>query len=314
MNTACQPGYFGIFCNQTCPFGYYGPKCGGTCFPVCMPDECDNVKGCLQNFKQTTKNPGKHNGKGTRLWRTILKRPTACKRWIDLRLQRTNILICSFVGKINAGTEYKELIYDSITKSVSVGRETHFIPEQSVPKSEINGMYLLLGFGTLLTIFLFIIAIQLIKNSKFAKRNHLGNQNLSVTNKSVNATLNELNHENTILYSRVENEDKPPHCYLHMNSEYHEIEECMESNGTLPFVSFGGQTIPLHQLPPSEFKRQNSDCMERKQIVYWLNNLNDKAVFTTTKHPMVNFFVILVLGKPQPAEIEDVHSYIDVTG
>lgn len=30
-----------------------------------MPDECNNVKGCQQNFKQTTKkvNPGKHNGK-----------------------------------------------------------------------------------------------------------------------------------------------------------------------------------------------------------------------------------------------------------
>lgn len=133
-------------------------------------------------------------------------------------------------------------------------------------------MYLLLGFGTLLTIFLFIIAIQLIKNSKFAERNHLGNQNLSVTNKSVNATSNELNNGNTILYSRVQNENKPPHCYLHMNSEYHEIKECMESNGTLPFVSashgFGGQTIPLHQFSPSELKRQNSDCMERKQTVY----------------------------------------------
>lgn len=267
MNTACQPGYFGIFCNQTCPLGYYGPKCGGICFPACMPDECNNVKGCQQNFKQTTKkvNPGKHNGKGTRLWLTILKRPTACKRCIDLSLQRTNIWIWSVVGKIKAGTEYKELIYDSITKSA-------FIPEQSVPKSAVNGMHLLLGFGTLLTIFLFIIAIQLIKNSKFAKKNHLGNQNLSVTNKSVNATSNELNHGKTILYSRVQNENKPPHCYLHMNSEYHEIEECMESNGTLPFVSashgFGGQTIPLHQFPPSELKRQNSDYMERKQIVY----------------------------------------------
>lgn len=198
-------------------------------------------------------------------------------------MQRTNNCIWSFVGKINAGTEYKELIYDYITKSVSVEQETHFIPE-SVPKSEINGMYLLLGFGTLLTIFLFIIAIQLIKNSKFAKRNNLGSQNLSVTNKSVNATSNELNHGNTILYSRVENEDKPPHCYLHMNSEYHEIEECMESNGTLPFVSashgFRGQTIPLQQLPTSELKRHNSDCMKRKQIVYRYNNLNDMAVFT----------------------------------
>lgn len=82
LNTACQPGYFGIFCNQTCPLGYYGPKCGGICFPACMPDECDNVKGCRQHFKQTTKKniPGKHNGKGTRLLKTNLKRPTACKK------------------------------------------------------------------------------------------------------------------------------------------------------------------------------------------------------------------------------------------
>lgn len=272
MNTACQPGYFGILCNQTCPLGYYGPKCGGICFPACMPDECDNVKGCPQYFKQTTEKmkPGKHNKKGKRLLKNSLKTPN--KRLIDLSLKGTNILIWSFVGKINAGTEYKQLIYDSITKSVSVGRETHSILDQFMPKSEINGTYLLLGVGAVLTIFLFIIAIQLIKNSKFAKRNHLGSQSVSVTNKSVNATSNEFNHGNTKLYNRVQNENTSHHCYLHMNSEYHEIEECMESNGSLPFVSashgFGRQTIPLHKLSPSELKRQNSDCMKRKQIVY----------------------------------------------
>lgn len=56
--------------------------------------------------------------------------------------------------------------------------------------------------------------------------------------------LNELNYGNIILYSWVQNENKLFYCYFYMNFEYYEIEECMELNGILLFVSvlygFGG--------------------------------------------------------------------------
>lgn len=44
--TACEPGYYGIFCNVSCPPGTFGDKCGGRCFPECTMIFCHHVKGC----------------------------------------------------------------------------------------------------------------------------------------------------------------------------------------------------------------------------------------------------------------------------
>lgn len=50
---ACQPGYFGKFCNQTCPPGFFGLKCGGKCVTECF--NCHPVNGCLSDFEIITK-------------------------------------------------------------------------------------------------------------------------------------------------------------------------------------------------------------------------------------------------------------------
>lgn len=51
--SACQPGYFGKFCNQTCPPGFFGLKCGGQC--VTEYFNCHPVNGCLSDFEIITK-------------------------------------------------------------------------------------------------------------------------------------------------------------------------------------------------------------------------------------------------------------------
>lgn len=54
---ACQPGYYGKFCNTTCPTGYYGLKYGSKCITECF--DCHH--GCLSDFEKTTESKSSGN-------------------------------------------------------------------------------------------------------------------------------------------------------------------------------------------------------------------------------------------------------------
>lgn len=51
--SACVPGYYGTFCNESCPPGTFGDKCGGRCYPECSMKFCHHVKGCQHTIYTT---------------------------------------------------------------------------------------------------------------------------------------------------------------------------------------------------------------------------------------------------------------------
>jgi hypothetical protein len=44
---ACETGYIGLHCKKPCPFPDFGKGCQSSC--NCSEDQCNHVKGCLDN-------------------------------------------------------------------------------------------------------------------------------------------------------------------------------------------------------------------------------------------------------------------------
>lgn len=153
-----------------------------------------------------------------------------------------------------------ELFYSSKTYLQTTEKITLYFSKHSEPKDEININYLLVGVGGAISLFLFILIMQLCKKHTSTKRKstnlRMDNGN-HTTDESTNQTQN-CNRKDSYQIPKV-NKSLP--FYDHMNSEYQEIDECLERKNAFAFFNGQGRFEKKHPLscPSSSCASGNED-------------------------------------------------------
>lgn len=101
------------------------------------------------------------------------------------------------------------------------------LTEKPLQNSEFNTNYLLVGVGIIISIILFIILIQLCKNSKSAYKKQPTQQKRN-DNEMVGESSHRSHSGEEKDYKTISSSRDSSHSYRQMDTVYHEIDECME--------------------------------------------------------------------------------------
>nr|XP_022290647.1 uncharacterized protein LOC111102271 [Crassostrea virginica] len=191
----CSSGYFGDFCNRTCPAGRYGPLCGGVCTPKCSVKKCHHVYGCGE--RNTTTVQAMVSGKDS--------------------------ILITDMPLTKSGTKSNR--FQITTKNVlsTLKGNMPFTTVKPEAKNEFQATHMLVGIGALISLFLFIIIIQLCRKSSSSKSRNITRQ----SNDDTTLNSGSLNQGNIRGYNVI-SEQLKEHSYQPFDVQYAEINESLE--------------------------------------------------------------------------------------
>ncbi|XP_062610255.1 uncharacterized protein LOC134272036 [Saccostrea cucullata] len=205
----CVPGYFGKLCDAVCPRGKFGEGCAGIC--TCSLGDCDHVTGCpRKSHRITTQTVTDH------------QEPYLTKVQIS----------SSAISSGTVKTEFSVPKIENENLSISPTMQTTSLTSVIHTAGQFNSNYLIFGVGLLLAILLIVIIAQLRLRSKSAhkrisRKNLEENNELDVFNDSAIKSRDNDKKQ----YSKLDTDkDKcqKGHVYQHVESEYQEIDVCLE--------------------------------------------------------------------------------------
>lgn len=129
-------------------------------------------------------------------------------------------------------TAKKQTSNEPLFASQSTGKITSFIPQQSGPKDQINLNYLLAGVGGAISLFLLILLMQLCKKHKpFGRK--VASQRTANEDDARDKSTNQAQNWNRKESYQILQGNQSVQCFDRMNPEYHEIDECLETQNPL---------------------------------------------------------------------------------
>ncbi|XP_078315699.1 uncharacterized protein LOC144620034 [Crassostrea virginica] len=225
----CSSGYYGDFCNRTCPSGSYGPRCGGMCTPKCSAKTCHHVYGCPEIHKTTVQEMTSAIGKNS------LTNEIATQNYAFSPEKES-----AFVTDIpltKRGTKSHRL---QITTRDFLETLQGNIPFKPESKNEFQATYMLLGIGALISLFLFIIVIQLCRRSSSSKTRNISQQ----SNDDTTLNSDSLNQANLRGYNVISEQFKE-HSYRPFDVQYTEINENLEMHIPNALAAQNGDEISV---------------------------------------------------------------------
>ncbi|XP_062584998.1 uncharacterized protein LOC134246641, partial [Saccostrea cucullata] len=216
----CARGYFGKICDTVCPRGKFGEGCAGEC--TCSPKDCDHVSGCPLISQLTTTQAVT----GLHLTKIHTSTPSVSSGIIITKLP----ISTTESYKISTSPTLKPYItIKSRTILYSSEIQTTEIPTDRTTAGQFNSNYTILGVGLILAILLIVIIVQLRLRSKsshktISKKERGENNEINVLSDSSRKPLD----IDIKQYSRLKEEKVKGHVYQRVESEYQEIDECLE--------------------------------------------------------------------------------------
>lgn len=220
------------------------------------------------------------------------------------------LLFFGFVFLIEKGDE---LFYSSKTYLQTTEKITLYFSKHSEPKDEININYLLVGVGGAISLFLFILIMQLCKKHTSTKRKST-NLRMDNGNHTTDESTNQTQNCNRKDSYQIPNVNKSLPFYDHMNSEYQEIDECLERKNAFAFFNGQGRFEKKHPLscPSSSCASGNEDqrfpLKTSNSTQFTINTCLDVVHSDAYLQPM------FVSEKQHSKDTDEVHLYIDVSG
>ncbi|XP_056015038.1 uncharacterized protein LOC125676219 isoform X1 [Ostrea edulis] len=211
---SCVPGYFGDFCKTPCPLGSFGKDCGGLCSLTCVPEDCDHVKGCLPTNTASV---------------------TASDASVFTTVPQHQIL--------NISTSPPYLTHISSTTNIT----NHYtvLPSTKPPiavsnpeNGQFNSNYLIVGVGGFISVLLLVMIIQKCLKSKSAQRN-ISKRKVEDYNAPVDSIVKSRDTDKK-KYGGLYHYGNKDHFYQQMESDYQEIDQCLEMANMTP----GGRKPP----------------------------------------------------------------------
>ncbi|XP_056015029.1 uncharacterized protein LOC125677513 isoform X2 [Ostrea edulis] len=199
---SCLPGYIGHLCKGSCPLGTFGKDCGGNCSLKCAREECDRVKDAS-------------------VFTTVP------------RHQILNISATSpqSLTPISSTT--------NITNRYTVSSSSKApIPDSNPGTVQFNFNYLTVGVGVFIAVLLLVIIIQKCLKSKSTQRN-ISKRKAEDHNAPVDTTVTSSDTD-TKKYGGLYHYGNKDHFYQQMESDYQEIDQCLEMANMTP----GGRKPP----------------------------------------------------------------------
>lgn len=156
---------------------------------------------------------------------------------------------------------------DTNSTSNILDRNTFYVTENPIQNSGLYSNYLIVGVGVVISMFLFMILIQLCKNSRTAKRNKFTRQKRN-TNEKPDESSHPRTYRENKEYKTISSSRNSSRLYRPMDIVYHEIDECMEMMPTPTFQNVASKldcnTVPLDLKHHSSLKRKYDDDQTRK--------------------------------------------------
>ncbi|XP_062566253.1 uncharacterized protein LOC134228605, partial [Saccostrea cucullata] len=228
----CAPGYFGKLCDAVCPRGKFGEGCAGVC--ACSLEDCDHVTGCplISQLRTTEAVTGLH-----------LTKIHISTQSVSSGIIITELPIPSTESyKISTSATLKPYItIKSRTILYSSGIQTTEIPSDRTTTGQFNSNYTILGVGLILAILLIVVIVQLRLRSKSSHKT------ISKEEGGENNEINALSDSSKMdidikQYSRLKEDKVKGHVYQRVQSEYQEIEECLEMVDNPAVLKSGSQS------------------------------------------------------------------------
>lgn len=210
----------------------FGDKCGGSCFPNCTEEYCDPSKGCI-NIKKETKTTSSDMG--------------------NVYSPETRIY--------TDAVELKETYTSSGISEIN----TILIKEQPEQMSGMNVNYLTVGLGAIISMLLFVITMQLCKNSQSAKRKKSTEQKGYCSQVGYESS-HQIQHAGDGEYNMISLSQQNGQFMQNMDHVYHQIDECMELVQTTVFSNIA-----------SDFKSEMSEVNEPTYPDKGMDNLGDRS-------------------------------------
>ncbi|XP_062571364.1 uncharacterized protein LOC134233411 [Saccostrea cucullata] len=226
----CSPGYYGDTCEKICPRGTFGQDCGGQC--RCSPEDCDHVTGCPQLSQDVTTQTITEHQENKTTTSLIFGLPVS-------KIKDGNPSVISPTIKPHVSTFTSTNLYSSkiqttsstsdITNLYSSKIQTTSSTSDITKAGEFNSNYLLSGVGLLLAILLIVIIFQLRLRSKSSQKKISRREKKSDTERNVSNDSESMPRESDKKqYSRLEQDKDSRHVYQKAESEYQEIDQCLE--------------------------------------------------------------------------------------
>lgn len=186
------------------------------------------------------------------------------------------------------------------------------LTEKPLQNSELNTNYLLVGVGIIISIILFIILIQLCKNSQSANKKQLTQQERN-DNEMVCKSSHRSHSGEGKDYKIISSSRDSSHLYRHMDTVYHEIDECMELMPT-PALPNAGSSLDSNTVL-SDFK--HTENLKSKDDGVQTSNLHvlpSKQITSSyTNISKLNPQPECVLKNVKTENKEEIGSYVNVT-
>lgn len=185
------------------------------------------------------------------------------------------------------------------------------IPEQYGPRDKNNVNYSVVGVGGVISIFLFILVVQLCKKQKSAIR---GSASLRIVNG--NDTRDESGNKTQNWHRKksyqIPKENKSIRCYDHINSEYQEIDECSEKKNESTFLNASG----CFEMK-SNISHLFSTCPSKKNVSRLPSNTSycqQLPISTCSEidHSDAYLQPLSVCEEQTARKADEIHSYVDV--
>ncbi|XP_062598203.1 uncharacterized protein LOC134259617 [Saccostrea cucullata] len=213
MITVCSPGYYGDTCEKICPRGTFGQDCGGQC--RCSPEDCNHVTGCPHLSQRVTTPAITEHQENKTPTTLIFGLPVS-------KIKDGNPSVISPTVKPHVSTLNSTNLYSSKIQTTSSSSDI-------TTAGEFNSNYLLSGVGLLLAILLIVIIFQLRFRSKSSQRKISRREKKNDTERNVSNDSESMPRESDKKqYNRLEQDKDNRHVYHKAESEYQEIDKCLE--------------------------------------------------------------------------------------
>ncbi|XP_062600278.1 uncharacterized protein LOC134261907 [Saccostrea cucullata] len=324
----CAPGYFGKLCDVPCPRGKFGRGCAGEC--TCSLEECDHVSGCpfisQLNTTQAVTVSISPSHQGLNLTEIQISTPSTSSRLIK------SYFPISITKSENASISPAEKRYITMKSSTifqSSEIQTTEISAVRTTLGQFNSNYTILGVGLILAVLLIVIIVQLRVRSKSShktiSKEEMGDNN--EINVLIDSSCKPLDVDKK-QYSRLEENKDKGHVYQRVESEYQEIEECLElvDNPSVPRRGFQSNIMMSGEnnfletyidpvISTENISRQRHSYIEILDTEVYTadDNLNDECNENTSKSSSSYDDVIVECATDTP-EIDQSNSntYLDV--
>ncbi|XP_062584041.1 uncharacterized protein LOC134245810, partial [Saccostrea cucullata] len=283
----CAPGYYGDSCEIPCPSGSFGVDCGGQCH--CSAEDCDHVRGCS---RQSNK---------------------------ELNLNRTQItteevLSTSLIPKTPFTLKEKKALHTTSPAFITSSKVVYSTNEPTVAlsatdfkttKEMFNSNYLLFGVGIVLAILLTVIILQLRSKSKSAQRmiSRGKNQEQIEMNLPSDLALRPSANDKK-QYSSLNQGKEKLHVYQQVESEYQEIDPCLEMIDVSPEEDFQGPKSVLPNTLPLPMNTSKRDIQKTEEYIEPMTNV--ESTLETYLEPISSESGRMSIKDPQR------HSYIEI--